>query len=79
MNKKENQKSPDETPEFKPYHRKWNGNGLHMISNRIGGAFGYTKRQWNRTTEKTNRENRIALEKAKAARMALPKKTTPST
>jgi hypothetical protein len=40
-----------------PYHRKWHGGGCtHPLKNHGGGAFGITKKEWNRMIEKRNRD-----------------------
>jgi hypothetical protein len=44
--------------EVEPYHRCWNNSGLHMLGNRIGGAFGITKREWHKMIEDRNRINK---------------------
>lgn len=44
--------------ELEPYHRRWSGNGFHMHSNRIGGAFGLSKKEWHRMIETRNRINK---------------------
>lgn len=40
------------------FHRRWNGGGFHMHHNKIGGAFGFTKKQWHKMIEDRNRINK---------------------
>jgi hypothetical protein len=44
--------------DIEPYHRCWNNNGMHMLGNRIGGAFGTTKKEWHKMIETRNRINK---------------------
>jgi hypothetical protein len=44
--------------DLEPYHRRWNGGSFHMHSNRLGGAFGWSKKEWHRMIEERNRINK---------------------
>lgn len=48
------------------YDRKWPNNGMHRFSNKIGGAFGLSKREHTQMIEARNRANRKKKEAAKA-------------
>jgi hypothetical protein len=49
-----------------PYHRRWNNTGFHTHHNKIGGAFGVTKREWNEMIEDRNRKNKAIRQKLKS-------------
>lgn len=48
-----------------PYHRRWNGSGFHTHHNKLTGAFGITKREWNKMIEDCNRKNKALRQKLK--------------
>lgn len=49
---------PSIIADVEPYHRRWNSTGFHMHRNRIGGAFGITKKEWHKMIEERNRINK---------------------
>jgi len=49
---------PSINADIEPYHRCWNNCGMHMLGNRIGGAFGTTKKLWHKMIEDRNRINK---------------------
>ncbi len=50
------QKDKQATNDVEFYHRRWQGNGFHSLKNKIGGAFGITKKEWHRMIEDRNRQ-----------------------
>lgn len=62
QNKNRNAEKPIEVM---PYHRRWNGSGFHTHHNKLTGAFGITKREWNKMIEDRNRKNKALRQKLK--------------
>ncbi len=51
---------------LEPYHRRWHGGcGTHTHGSRIGGAFGWSKKEWHRMLEERNRKNKALKKKLK--------------
>lgn len=51
-------------PNTEFYHRAW-CSGIHNFKNKIGGAFGVTKREWTQMIEARNRKNKALRAKNK--------------
>lgn len=54
--------------DLEPYHRRWSNGGFHTLSNRIGGAYSPTKKEWHRMVEAQNRANKLRKMKQKTGR-----------
>ena len=67
-NNKKEQTNQYELPHVEPYHRNWKGGAIHTFSNRIGGAFGWSKKEWHRMIEDRNRKLKALKQKTKAAK-----------
>lgn len=52
-------------PNTQPYDRVWVGGFYHTHHNRIGGAFGWSKKEWTRHVEGLNRARRKIREARK--------------
>jgi len=52
-------------PNTEFYHRAWCGGSIHNLKNKIGGAFGITKREWTEMIETRNRKNKALRAKNK--------------
>jgi hypothetical protein len=66
MRNQHRNKNAETTIEVMPYHRRWNNTGFHTHHNKIGGAFGVTKREWNEMIEDRNRKNKAIRQKLKS-------------
>ena len=63
MNKNKQSRNLDISENIEFYHRRWIGGGLHTLGNNIAGAFGITKKEWNRKIEERNRNNKALKKK----------------
>lgn len=54
--------------DLEPYHRRWSGGTMHTYKNKIGGAFGATKREMQRAMEARNHAAKLARKKQNAKR-----------
>jgi len=57
------QYSNNDLPDTQPYDRSWVGGACHQHSNRIGGAFGWSKKEWTAHVDGLNRVKRLKREK----------------
>ena len=64
--KKNNKNTLEIDYNLQPYHRRWSGGGFHMHGSRIGGAFGWSKKEWHRMIEERNRKNKALKKKLKS-------------
>jgi len=66
MNEKRNDwKQQPTLPNTQFYHRAWCGGMIHTLKNKIGGAFGITKREWTEMIETRNRKAKAIKAKNK--------------
>lgn len=67
MNKSQNKnRSNNPIVETEFYHRNWHGGcGTHTFKNKIGGAFGITKKEYFKMIEDRNRKLKEQKQKAK--------------
>jgi len=63
--KNRNTYNSNDLPNTQPYDRVWVGGFYHPHSGRIGGAFGWTKKEWTRHVEGLNRARRKLREARK--------------